>query len=98
MYKKTTVGRHRFLQLDLENILNKKNKNNLSSSFIYILALILIKLVLQPVVYKIPYSQIKSFGEEFQVVKRGREGFWEEYHVEKRVRGSNIICFITLRL
>ena len=28
---------------------------------------------------------IKSFGEEFQVVKRGREfkGFWEEYHVEK---------------
>ena len=42
---------------------------------------------------------VKSFGEEFQVVKRGREfkGFWEEYHVEKRVRGSNIICSIILR-
>ena len=43
---------------------------------------------------------IKSFGlgEEFQVVKRGREnkGFWEEYHAEKRVRGSNIICSIII--
>ena len=43
---------------------------------------------------------IKSCGEEFQVVKRGREskGFWEEYHVKKRVRGTNIICLIILRL
>ena len=42
---------------------------------------------------------IKSYGEEFQAVKRGREskGFWEEYHVEKKVRGSNIICSIILR-
>ena len=33
-------------------------------------------------------------------MKRGREskGFWVEYHVEKRVRGSNIICSIILRL
>ena len=55
--------------------------------------------------YKVPHSPplgggefIKSFGEEFQVVKRGREfkGFWEEYHVEKRVRGNNIICSIVL--
>ena len=33
-------------------------------------------------------------------MNRGREskGFWEEYHVEKWVRGSNIICSIILRL
>ena len=33
----------------------------------------------------IKFLIIKSYGEEFQVVKRGREfkGFWEEYHVEK---------------
>ena len=38
---------------------------------------------------------IKSFWEEFQVVKRRREfnGFWEEYHVEKRVRGRNIMFY-----
>ena len=43
---------------------------------------------------------IKSFGEEFQVVKRGREfkGFWGEFHVEKRVEGSSIIYSIILRL
>ena len=33
-------------------------------------------------------------------MKRGREfnGFWEEYHMGKKVRGSNIICSIILRL
>ena len=38
---------------------------------------------------------IKYFGEEFQVVKRGREfmGFWEEYHVEKSVSGSDDIFY-----
>ena len=43
---------------------------------------------------------IKSFGEEFQVVKMGRDfkGFWGKYHVEKRVRRSNIICSVTLRM
>ena len=42
----------------------------------------------------------KSFGEEFQVVKRGREfkGFLKEYHVEKKARGSNIICSMILKL
>ena len=59
-------------------------------------------------VYKVPYSTpwggwgkfIKSFGEEFQFVKRGSDfkGFWGENYVEKRVRGSNIICSIILRL
>ena len=36
---------------------------------------------------------IKFAGEEDQVVKRGREyhGCMEEYNVEKRERGSNII-------
>ena len=56
-------------------------------------------------VYKVPHPTpgggvIKSFGEESLVVERGREfkGFREEYHVEKRVRGSNIICSIMFRL
>ena len=55
-------------------------------------------------VYKVlihpPWREfIKSVGEEFQVVKRGREynGCWEEYNV-KRARGSNIIFPIILRL
>ena len=38
--------------------------------------------------YKVPWGReefIKSAGEEYQVVKRGREhhGFGEEYNVEK---------------
>ena len=43
---------------------------------------------------------IKSVGEESQVVKRGGEYhcFWEEYYVEKRERGSNIIFPIILGL
>ena len=51
-------------------------------------------------VYKVPYPPppldpgggkfVKSVGEEYQVVKRGREchGCGEEYNVEKRERGS----------
>ena len=41
---------------------------------------------------------IKSVGEEYQVVKRGREyqGCGEEYNVEKRI--SKIIFLIILRL
>ena len=43
---------------------------------------------------------IKSFREEFQVVKRGREfkDFGEDYHVGKSVSGTNIICSIISRL
>ena len=58
--------------------------------------------------YKVPHSPplgggvvfIKSFGEKFQVVKRGRQfkGFWVEFHVEKRVRGRNFISSIIFRL
>ena len=57
--------------------------------------------------YKVPYSPpggggefIKSVWEEFKVAKRGREyhGCGEEYNVEKRERGSNIIFPIILRL
>ena len=41
-----------------------------------------------------------SVGEEYQVVKRGREyhGCGEEYNMEERVRGTNIIFIIILRL
>ena len=53
--------------------------------------------------YKIPYSRRKFFkwvGEEYQLVKRGREyhGCGEEYNVVKREKGSKIIFPITLRL
>ena len=43
---------------------------------------------------------ITSVGEEYQVVKRGNEnhGLWGKSIVEKRLRGSNIICSIILRL
>ena len=39
-------------------------------------------------------------GEEYQVVKRGREyhGCWEDYDMETRERGSNIIFPIISRL
>ena len=42
----------------------------------------------------------KSVGEEYYVVKRGREyhGFWEEDNMEKREWGSNIIFPLILRL
>ena len=42
---------------------------------------------------------IKSAGEEYQGVKRGRvfRGFGKEYNVEKRERGSNIIFPIILK-
>ena len=41
-----------------------------------------------------------SHGEEYQVVKKGREhyGCGEEYNTEIRERGSNIIFPIKLRL
>ena len=41
---------------------------------------------------------IKFAWEEYQVVKRGREyhGCGEEYNIEKRKRGSNIIFPIML--
>ena len=53
--------------------------------------------------HKVPYSpwpgeeNYQSFGEENQVVMRGREnhGCGEEYNVEKRERGSNIIFPLT---
>ena len=40
--------------------------------------------------YKVPYSFIKSSGEEYQVVKRGRKyhGYREEYNVEKKGKGN----------
>ena len=43
---------------------------------------------------------IMSVGEEYHVVKRGREyhGCWEEYNKEKRERGSNMIFPLILRL
>ena len=43
---------------------------------------------------------IKSVGEEYQVMKRGKEyyGCEKEYNVEKRERGINIIFPIMLRL
>ena len=37
-------------------------------------------------------------GEEYQVLERGREGFGEEYSVEKRERGSNIFLPVISRL
>ena len=42
---------------------------------------------------------IKSVGEEYQAVKRGREyrGRGEEYYMEKRERGSNTIFLLILR-
>ena len=45
-------------------------------------------------------KSIKSVGEEYQVVKGGREypGYGEEYNVEKRERGSNMIFPLILRL
>ena len=45
-------------------------------------------------------GNIKSVGEEYQVVKRGRtyHGCGEEYNVEKRQRGSNVIFPVILRL
>ena len=51
--------------------------------------------------YIVPYplgGVFKSVGEEYQVVKRGREyhGFGEEYNAEKSERGSNIIFPIIL--
>ena len=58
-------------------------------------------------VYKVNYvfhpgggGIIKSVGEEYHVVKRGREyhSFREEYNVEKRERGSNIIFPLIVRL
>ena len=41
-----------------------------------------------------------SFGEEYQVVMRGMEyhGCGEDYNVEKREKGSNVIFPIILRL
>ena len=44
--------------------------------------------------------KVQTVGEEYQVVKRGREyhACGEEYNVEKRERGSNIIFSIILRL
>ena len=41
--------------------------------------------------YKVPYSFIKSVGEEYQVVKRGREYHGCEEDFEKKERESNII-------
>ena len=43
---------------------------------------------------------IKSVGEEYQVVKRGRDYHvcWEESNKEKRENGSNIIFPMILRL
>ena len=43
---------------------------------------------------------IKYVGEEYKVVKRGRECHvcGKEYNVEKRERGSNIVFPIILRL
>ena len=52
--------------------------------------------------YKVPFSSrgkfIKSVGEEYQVVKRRKNyyGCGEEYNMEKRERGSNIIFPIIL--
>ena len=48
--------------------------------------------------YKVPY--LKSVGEEYQVVKRGREyhGCGEQYNLKKRERGSNMIFSMILRL
>ena len=55
--------------------------------------------------YKVPYSHppgegefFKSVWEEYQVVKRGRKyhGSGEEYNVEKRERGSNIILLYNI--
>ena len=42
----------------------------------------------------------KSFGEEYQVAKRGREYncCGEEYNMEKRDRGNNIIFPLIFRL
>ena len=56
--------------------------------------------------YKVSYRPqgpgefIKSIGEEYKVVKRGRKyyGCGEEFNVERRVRGSNIIVPFILRL
>ena len=43
---------------------------------------------------------IKYVGEEYQVVKRGKEYYYcgEEYNIEKRERGRNIIFPTILRL
>ena len=58
--------------------------------------------IFKGVLFKVPYfphwdgENIKSVEEEYQVVKRAREyhGWEEEYNVEKRERGSNIISCI----
>ena len=80
------------MRIEVLNIYFQYNKNP------YIFAFHII-----PGVYKVPHFPpllgggefIQSFGEEFKVVKNS---FWVEYHVEKRLRRSNIICSIILRL
>ena len=50
-------------------------------------------------VCKVPYSNsIKSFEEEYQVVKRGRKYHGKIITWKKRERGSNFILPLILRL
>ena len=56
--------------------------------------------------YKVPHSPPLGAGEDYQIlwgrISRRGEGnlraFWKNITWKKRVRGSNIICFIILRL
>ena len=57
-----------------------------------------------PGVYKVPYPPprkfMKSVGEEYQVMKRGREYHvcWEEFNVEKKENGKHYHLPLILRL